>query len=192
MVNNVQQDKKTYIEEAISNIMFSLGIEQTESNKDTPKRIAKMYTDELFSSLSTPITELEKQMTVFKKESSLYNTEMNNIVVENIHFSSTCEHHWLPFTGNITIEYLPNDCILGLSKFPRVVEFFSKKPQLQERLVNEIGDFLVGQLKPKYLKVTATAEHSCVACRGVKSVGVHTTTVFEFKTKTLIGVLKND
>lgn len=148
----------------------------TESSKDTPTRVAKMYYNELFKNRNNQnIGELNDKMKTFPNEG--YSDEP--ITVSNIRFNSVCEHHWLPFSGLATVEYIPDERILGLSKFPRVVKYFSQKPQLQERLTDEIGTYLVSLLKPKYLKVTLTASHCCVACRGAES-DCETTTHFKY------------
>jgi len=106
-------------------------------------------------------------MTVFKKPK---NSDGQLVTVKGIKFYSTCEHHWLPFFGECDIEYIPDENILGLSKFPRVVKYFSKKPQVQERLTSEVGVFLVQILNPIYLKVTIRdVTHTCVSARGAEA-----------------------
>ena len=89
--------------------------------------------------------------------------------VRDIDFHSVCEHHWLPFSGKVTIGYVPNLKVVGLSKIPRVVKYFSQKPQLQEQLTNEIGEYLADLIHPLALYVVAEATHQCVACRGAES-----------------------
>lgn len=100
------------------------------------------------------------------------------VTVRGIEFSSTCEHHWLPFMGVAEVSYIPSDTIIGLSKIPRVVKYFSQKPQLQENLTNEIGEYLFNLLNPKWIKVTLIATHTCVMCRGAES-NCETETVYE-------------
>lgn len=126
-------DKEKALEYHVFQIMDILGVELSPNNSETPKRISKMYARELFANVCTPIIELDKQMTMFPAPNQ------NIVVVKNIKFTSMCEHHWLPFTGYADIEYIPTEFIIGLSKIPRVVKFFSKKPQVQERLTQEIG-----------------------------------------------------
>lgn len=163
MINNKVEEIKKHVE-AIAEI---LGIEKTESNENTPLRVAKMYCNELFANRNNAnIEELNDRMKVFPAEQTVANTP---ITVKDIPFCSVCEHHWLPFMGTATVEYIPNDKIIGLSKIPRVVKFFSKKPQLQERLTREIGEYLVKLLNPMFLRVEMTATHTCVACRGAES-----------------------
>lgn len=158
----------------ISAISSLLGIEVTDSNKDTPVRVAKMYCNELFKSRNNEgKEELDSKMAVFPAES-------NDPVTVEVPFYSMCEHHWLPFFGTVSVTYVPDKTIIGLSKIPRVVEFFSKKPQLQERFTTEIGEYLVSVIDPKYLSVRVVAEHTCVSMRGAKSP-CSTTTVYEYE-----------
>lgn len=108
------------------------------------------------------------------------------IIVKDINFSSLCEHHMMPFFGQASIGYIPEDKILGLSKFPRLVETLSKKMQLQERLTKEIADTLDKYLQAKGVIVFMEAIHSCMCFRGIKSFGAKTQTVYttgEMKTK---------
>lgn len=158
----------------ISAISSLLGIEVTDSNKDTPVRVAKMYCNELFKSRNNEgKEELDSKMAVFPAES-------NDPVTVEVPFYSMCEHHWLPFFGTVSVTYVPDKTIIGLSKIPRVVEFFSKKPQLQERFTTEIGEYLVSVIDPKYLSVRVVAEHTCVSMRGAKSP-CKTSTIFEYE-----------
>lgn len=158
----------------ISAISSLLGIEVTDSNKDTPVRVAKMYCNELFKSRNNEgKEELDSKMAVFPAES-------NDPVTVEVPFYSMCEHHWLPFFGTVSVTYVPDKTIIGLSKIPRVIEFFSKKPQLQERFTTEIGEYLVSVIDPKYLSVRVVAEHTCVSMRGAKSP-CKTSTIFEYE-----------
>ena len=158
----------------ISAISALLGIEVTDSNKDTPVRVAKMYCNELFKSRNNEgKEELDSKMAVFPAES-------NDPVTVEVPFYSICEHHWLPFFGTVSVTYVPDKTIIGLSKIPRVIEYFSKKPQLQERFTTEIGEYLVSVIDPKYLSVRVVAEHTCVSMRGAKSP-CKTSTIFEYE-----------
>jgi GTP cyclohydrolase I len=170
MIDNKVEEIKKHVE-AIVNI---LGIEKTESNENTPLRVAKMYVHELFQNRNNSnIEQLNSQMKVFSSEGN------HNRVIVEVPFSSMCEHHWMPFMGDATVMYDPEDNIVGLSKIPRVVKFFSKKPQLQERLTNEIGEYLVNLIHPRFLFVRVVAEHTCVSVRGIESPCL-TTTVYEY------------
>ena len=158
----------------ISAISSLLGFSVTESNKDTPLRVAKMYCNELFRNRSNRyLNELNAKMKVFPAEN-------HNPVSVEVPVNSVCEHHWLPFMGSVTVTYIPKDKIIGLSKIPRVVEYFSKKPQLQERLTTEIGEYLVSVIDPEYLSVRMVANHTCVTMRGAKSPCT-TSTVYEYE-----------
>ena len=171
MIDNKVEEIKKHIE-AIADI---LGIEKNASNENTPLRVAKMYCNELFKNRNgAHLEELNSRMKVFPNE----NVE-SPITVSGIEFCSTCEHHWLPFMGTVTVSYVPDLSIVGLSKIPRVVKYFSQRPQLQERLTNDIGKYLVDLLQPKSLTVVVKATHTCVMCRGAES-NCETTTSYEF------------
>ena len=161
MIDNKVEAIKEHIEE----IMRILEIPITESNKNTPLRVAKMWCNELFMNRNNAnIEELKARMKTFPNE---YESDM--VIVRDIDFDSICEHHWLPFSGKVTVGYVPNDKVIGLSKIPRVVKYFSKKPQLQEQLTTEIGEFLFDLLEPHALFVEVEATHQCVKCRGAES-----------------------
>ena len=172
MIDNKVEEIKKHIE-AIADI---LGIEKNASNENTPLRVAKMYCNELFKNRNNAnLEELNSRMKVFPNEDCIESP----VTVSGIEFCSTCEHHWLPFMGTVTVSYVPDLSIIGLSKIPRVVKYFSQRPQLQERLTKDIGKYLVDLLQPKYLKVDVTATHTCVMCRGAESK-CETTTLYEF------------
>ena len=162
MIDNKVEDIAGHIEE----IMKILDIKRDEGNKLTPLRISKMFTNELFRNRNDlHLDELKSSIKTFKNESG--SNEM--IIIKGIEFSSICEHHWLPFSGIVNVGYIPYDRIIGLSKIPRIVEYFSKKPQLQENLVNEICYTLYDSISPQFVIVHAVATHDCVMCRGIES-----------------------
>ena len=138
----------------------------------TPTRVAKMYVNELFSSYHVGALErLREQFTVFPA------ADQESVVSQvRVPFSSSCAHHLLPFVGHASVVYLPGNKIVGLSKIARTVKFFSRKLQTQERLTNEIADFLCEELKPKSLMVILEANHLCMQCRGVEIADVLTRT----------------
>ena len=103
-------------------------------------------------------------MALFPNE---YSSDM--VIVKDIDFNSVCEHHWLPFSGKVTVAYIPNESVIGLSKIPRVVKYFSKQPTLQEKLTKDIADYLNKHIKPYMIYVMAKSTHSCVKCRGAES-----------------------
>ena len=135
-------------------------------NIETPHRVAKMWI-EMFRGLDEPDFNFKK----FPNEEATYDTIPNEnwVILKNIEFSSVCQHHLLPFSGIVSIAYVPRDEICGISKLARVVEYFSLRPQVQERMSSEIYTYLYDELKPKRLVVITEAKHDCVACRGIKS-----------------------
>lgn len=160
MANKVEE-----IKEHVKAIMKILEIPITESNKDTPLRVAKMWCNELFENRNNRnIEELNNHMKTFPNN---YGSDM--VIVRDIEFNSMCEHHWLPFSGKVTVGYVPNKTVIGLSKIPRVVKYFSRKPQLQEQLTTEIGEYLYNLLEPNAIFVEVEATHQCVKCRGAES-----------------------
>lgn len=171
MIDNKVEAIKKHFE----SIMEILEIPVTPSTENTPLRIAKMYCNELFENRNgANLDKLNARMKVFPVEGV-----GNAITIRSIPFWSNCEHHFLPFGGIVNVTYVPNEVIVGLSKIPRVVKYFSKRPQLQERLTFDIGDYLVNLLDPAYLKVTVKAKHGCVMCRGAES-DCETKTRFEY------------
>ena len=172
MIDNKVEEIKKHIE----SIVDILGIEKNASNENTPLRVAKMYCNELFKNRNgANLEELNSRMKVFPNEGIT-----TPVTVQGIEFSSTCEHHWLPFMGTVSVSYVPSESIVGLSKIPRVVQYFSQRPQLQERLTKDIGQYLVDLLQPKSLTVVVEATHTCVMCRGAES-HCNTTTSFEYR-----------
>lgn len=163
-----KEEKQIAIQRHMESILNILGVEQNASTVGTPKRIAKMYVNEVFENINNNnIDELDAKMTTFPID---YEGASEMIVLKDIPFNSMCEHHFMPFSGKITVGYVPEEKIIGLSKIPRVVKYFSKKPQLQERLVNEIADYLQDLLNCKAIFVMAReTTHTCVTARGVET-----------------------
>ncbi len=151
------------IERAVREILAAVGENPNrEGLLETPARVARMYA-ELFSGLrQDPRIHLQK----------FFVEKYDEIVlVRDISFNSMCEHHMLPFMGRAHIGYLPNGRVIGLSKLARVVEVVSKRPQVQERMTEEIADLLVEELGAKGVAVVIEATHSCMAIRGVRKPG---------------------
>ena len=162
-------NKQVEIEKCVQYIMDVLQVEQNDSTKDTPKRISNMLVNELFIGL---------QYDKFPKYKMFKLTTKQNepIIVENISIYSICEHHFLPFIGKATFKYIPKNEIIGLSKIPRIIDFLSRKPQLQERLTAEIFNTFSKILKTKDISVQLTCEHLCAKMRGIKDGCIMTTT----------------
>jgi GTP cyclohydrolase I len=151
------------IERAVREILEAVGENpDREGLKETPYRVAKMYC-ELFRGLREDPAE---------HTTKIFHENYNEIVVlRDISFSSTCEHHLMPFTGTAHIAYLPDKSIIGLSKLARILDCFAKRPQVQERLTNQVADFLMDSLCPKGVAVVVEAAHTCMTVRGVKKPG---------------------
>ncbi|MGF7185956.1 GTP cyclohydrolase I [Desulfitispora alkaliphila] len=160
---------KTRIEEAVRMILESIGEDPNrEGLVDTPKRVARMY-EEIFCGLKE---EPKEHLDVVFTEG---HEEM--VLIKDIPLYSMCEHHLLPFYGKAHVAYIPRKGkITGLSKLARVVEGFSKRPQLQERLTTQIADSIMESLDPQGVIVVVEAEHMCMTMRGVKKPGSATIT----------------
>jgi GTP cyclohydrolase IA len=162
-------------EGAVRDLLAALGVDlDRESRHDTPKRVAKAFEDFL--------TPQPFRLTTFPNDEGY--DEL--IIARNIRFHSLCEHHLLPFVGVAHVAYLPRGRILGLSKLARLVEMFARDLQVQERMTQQIADWLQENLDPKGVGVILEAEHLCMALRGVEKPG--STTV----TSALHGVVRND
>ena len=148
------------IERAVREILTAVGEDpDREGLQETPGRVARMYA-ELFRGLHTdPRKHLQKFFTEKYDEM---------VLVRDIAFNSMCEHHMLPFIGKAHIGYVPNGRVVGLSKLARVVEEVSHRPQVQERMTEEIADLLIEELDVKGVAVVIEASHSCMAIRGVR------------------------
>ena len=163
-MNEMNVAVKSRVEGSIKEAMTAMGMDLNDPNlMGTPYRIAKMWTDEVFSSLFKPIEELNTQMTLFPAPSN------QEVVIKDIPFYSTCSHHFMPFFGKVEVSYAPDHNVIGLSKIPRVIKWFSKKPQMQENFTREIGEYLYNLIEPFYLKVRVyDTVHTCVSARGVE------------------------
>jgi GTP cyclohydrolase I len=153
-----------------NNIMREMGLDlEDPSLKDTPMRVAKMFVNETCNGLFTE----PPKVTTFPLDPE---TTRDMVIIRNIPFNSLCEHHFQPFIGTATIAYIPGDKIMGLSKGARITDYFSARPQVQERLTGQIADHLFKVLEPKGLLVMVQAEHFCMSVRGVKKHGSSTIT----------------
>lgn len=164
------QTIKDAIAENHRRTMNLLGLDTTDDSlKDTPDRVGKMYAYEIFGGLD--YLQFPSCTTV---ENKMGYDEM--IVVSDINVMSVCEHHFIPFIGRARIGYIPKDRVLGLSKFNRIVDFFCRRPQIQERLTEQISATLRMILDTGDVAVVIKAEHLCVKLRGVKDQNSSTTT----------------
>lgn len=149
-------------------VMEALGLDLTDANlADTPARVARAWRF-LFSGLEEPEPELR----------SFPNTEgySRSVALGGIRFHSLCAHHLLPFFGTAHVAYLPKERVVGLSKLARLVEHFARRPQLQERLTEQIAERLDDRLRPAGVMVLLEARHFCMEMRGVRKPGARTTT----------------
>lgn len=165
-----RSDKIDSIEADFTNIMKTLGLDLSDDSlTDTPKRVAKMYVNEIFWGLDYE---------AFPKCTAVSNKiEYDEMVVERgINVQSNCEHHFVVIDGCATVAYIPNKKVLGLSKMNRIVEYFSKRPQIQERLTAQIWHALEYILETDNIAVVIDAQHFCVKSRGVEDPGSSTTT----------------
>ena len=171
---------KEKIKELIYELILAIGDDpQREGLKDTPSRVAEMYA-EIFSGMDSSPKEAIK---IFNEPQQHHEL----VVVKNIPMYSVCEHHFLPFIGSAHIAYIPqNGKIIGLSKFSRIVNCFSKRPQVQERLTAQIADFIFSEVNPCGVAVVIEAEHLCMTMRGVKAAGAKT------QTSALRGIMRTD
>jgi GTP cyclohydrolase I len=148
------------IEQAVREILIAVGEDpDREGLRDTPRRVARMYAEVFAGMYDDP----QKYVQTFFQEQY---DEL--VVLRDIPFYSFCEHHLLPFEGKAHLAYLPDGRVVGLSKLARVVDAFARRPQVQERLTNQIADLLTRSLQAKGVAVVMEARHSCMTCRGVK------------------------
>ncbi|HLE24466.1 MAG TPA: GTP cyclohydrolase I FolE [Thermodesulfobacteriota bacterium] len=167
------------IEKAIKEILLEIGEDpERQGLKNTPDRIAKMYKELTVGYRVSPQEIINGAIFDIKYD------EM--VIVKDIEFYSLCEHHLLPFFGTCHVAYIPNGKIIGLSKVPRIVEVFSRKLQIQEKMTVEIADFLDKVLKPEGVAVVAEAYHLCMAMRGIKKAKA------KMLTSAMHGVFKED
>ncbi len=166
------------IEKAVREILLAVGEDiEREGLKETPERVARMYTELLAGMQKDPKEHLRS---VFKE-----NYE-EIVLLRGVPFYSICEHHLMPFIGQANVAYLPSGAILGISKLARIVDCFARRLQAQERLTYQIADFIMNNLKPQGVAVVLEASHSCMTIRGVKKPGS------VMVTSALRGIFKRD
>lgn len=166
------------IKQGIRMVLEGIGEDLTrEGLVETPERIARMYEEICGGMQEDPEEHLQKTFHV---------TNNDMVVEKDITFYSMCEHHMLPFYGNVHVAYIPDGKVAGLSKLARTVEVYAKRLQLQEQMTGQIAEALMKYLKPKGVIVMAEAEHMCMTMRGIKKPGSKTVTIVKH------GVFKED
>ena len=165
-------EKKQRISILFSEIMDVLGLDLTDDSlKGTPDRVAKMYVEEIFSGLDP---DNKPKVALFDNK-----YQYNQMLVEkNITFYSNCEHHFVPIIGKAHIAYKSSGKVIGLSKLNRIVQYYAKRPQVQERLTNQIANELKTVLETEDVAVIIDAKHLCVSSRGVKDDTSTTVTTY--------------
>jgi GTP cyclohydrolase I len=164
------ETKIELIQEKFRDIMEILGLDLSDDSlRGTPYRVAKMYVKEIFSGLNP---ENKPDIKLFENK-----YQYNEMLVEkNITFYSNCEHHFVPIIGTAHLAYISNGHVIGLSKLNRIVQYFAKRPQVQERLTMQIANELKRVLKTEDIAVLIDAKHLCVSSRGVEDVNSSTVT----------------
>jgi GTP cyclohydrolase I len=156
------EEKIERIQAHFSEIMKTLGLDLTDDSlKGTPKRVAKMYVKEVFNGLNP----------ANKPEARTFNNnyDYSDVVIEkNIQVNSFCEHHFLPFIGKAHVAYISKGKVIGLSKINRLVDYYSRRPQVQERLTLQIADAISDAMNTEDVAVYIDSKHFCVSMRGIK------------------------
>ncbi len=171
--------RKIAIEKAVRQILKSIGEDPDRDGlKRTPERVARMY-EELTAGYHTDPIKLINE--------ALFEVEYNEmVIVKDIDFYSLCEHHMLPFFGKVHVAYIPKGKVVGLSKIPRIVEMFARRLQVQERMTQQIADFINQVLTPYGVAVVVEGSHMCMMMRGVKKSNAN------MITSAVLGTFKED
>ncbi len=165
-------EKMAKIEEHFRMIMQTLGLDLSDDSlRGTPRRVAKMYVQEIFSGLNP---KNKPKIALF--ENKYQYTEM--LVEKDITFFSNCEHHFVPIIGKAHVAYISNGRVIGLSKLNRIVQYFAKRPQVQERLTMQIARELNNILETEDIAIVIDAQHLCVSSRGIQDVNSSTITAY--------------
>jgi GTP cyclohydrolase I len=167
-----ENEKKEKIAILFEEIMDTLGLDLSDDSlRGTPMRVAKMYIDEIFSGLNP---DNKPKVALFENK-----YQYNQMLVEkNITFYSNCEHHFVPIIGKAHIAYVSSGKVIGLSKLNRIVQYYAQRPQVQERLTNQIAFELKELLETEDIAVVIDAKHLCVSSRGIKDDTSETVTSF--------------
>jgi len=169
--DNTDEEKMAIIEKHFRTIMETLGLDlNDDSLNGTPHRVAKMFVKEIFSGLN-PANK--PKISVFDNK-----FEYNRMLIESdISFNSTCEHHFLPIVGKAHVAYVSSGKVIGLSKLNRIVDYFARRPQVQERMTRQIFNELKAILETESVMIVVAAEHLCVSSRGIQDKTSITTTI---------------
>ena len=170
VLNETKDERRTKIEQYMREVLRLIGLDlNDDSIEETPSRLAKMFVDEIFSGLDyanfPKITNIANRMKV---------SEM--VLVNDVTLTSTCEHHFVTIDGKVSVAYYPKKWVIGLSKINRVVSFFAQRPQVQERLTEQILLAFQTILETEDVAVYVKATHFCVKCRGIKDANSYTVT----------------
>lgn len=175
MTQNIGTDEKEKIQiisKCFAVIMDTLGLDLSDDSlSDTPNRVAKMYVNEIFWGLD--YSKFPKCTTIENK----MNYADSFVLERNINVQSNCEHHFVVIDGLATVAYIPNKKVLGLSKLNRIVEFFAKRPQVQERLTEQVAEAISFITETDDVAVYIDASHYCVKSRGIQDTGSSTVTL---------------
>jgi len=166
------------VSKAVKEILLAVGEDtEREGLKETPSRVAEMYAELLAGMNEDPKEHLR----------SVFTENYDEIVLlRDIPFYSICEHHLMPFIGTAAVAYLPTGMVIGVSKLARIVDCFTRRLQVQERLTDQIADFIMDSLNPRGVAVVLEASHSCMTIRGIKKPGS------VMVTSSLRGIFKRD
>jgi GTP cyclohydrolase I len=172
-------EEKAAIQESIYNLLLNIGEDpERQGLQRTPERVARMY-DELTVGYHTDPVKLIND--------ALFDVEYNEmVIVKDIEFYSLCEHHMLPFLGKAHVAYIPDGKVIGLSKIPRIVDMFARRLQVQERMTQQIAEFIDEVLHPQGVAVVVEGAHMCSMMRGVKKANA------SMVTSALLGTFKSD
>jgi GTP cyclohydrolase IA len=170
---------ETPIHSAVRDILYEIGEDPDRQGLiKTPDRVARMYQEITSGYQTNPIKLIN---------GAIFDVEYSEpVIVSDIEFYSLCEHHLLPFFGRVHVAYIPDGKVIGLSKIPRIVDMFSRRLQIQERMTSEIANFIQETLQPQGVAVIAEGSHMCSMMRGVKKSQVSMTT------STMLGAYKED
>lgn len=175
----MSKEKDSLFEEAVKSMMLHVGEDpEREGLLETPKRVRKAYEFIFGGYKENPKEILEKALFTSS------NDEM--VLIKDIEFYSTCEHHLLPIIGRVHVAYIPDGKVVGLSKIPRVVNVFARRMQIQEQLTEQIADAIMDAIEPKGVAVVVVARHMCMEMRGVEKINSTTTS------SALRGLFKRD